>query len=407
MMKRVVITGMGCVTPIGNNKDAFIESLYKGEHGFGPLTLFEKKDLPVHYVAEVKDFKPKDYIDRKQVKRMDRATQFGVAASIMALQDATLTCENISERTGVIIGTGVGGIHSFYESTQAYLDQGYTYVNPLTVPKFIPNMIAGQVAITHQIHGHVSTVVNACAAGTHAIGDAYRLIKDGYQDVMLAGGADACITPVMLSGFINMQAHSTSDTLETACQPFDKDRTGFVLGEGAGVLVLESLEHALERNAKIYGEIVGYGITSDAYHMTSPDSEGKGAKRAVKSALEEARLKPDAIDYINAHGTGTIYNDRIEALVINEIFEQVVVNSTKSMTGHLMGAGGAVEAIATLAALNRQMVHGSKGIKTLDEACNLHVATKNEAVEIKYAISNSLGFGGHNGTLIFKKYGVE
>lgn len=407
MAHRVVVTGMGCISPLGHDKVSLFMNLLEGRHGFSGVSLYDDPRMKAKVVAQVKDFDPKKYIARKLVKRMDRSVHFALAASGAALEDAKLDLSSIDgNRFGVISGTGVGGISSFFEEAKAYLKEGPNYVNPLCVPKFIPNMAAGQISITYGARGHVNTCVSACAAGTHAIGDAYRLIKDGYQDLMVAGATDACITPVMHAGFVNMGAHTLADDPDRASRPFDQDRGGFVLGEGAAYLILERRDMALKRQAPIYGEIIGYGQTSDGYHMTSPHPEGHGAVRAMRLALEEASLKRHHIGYINAHGTGTLVNDRIEAMAINTVFDhKPYVNSTKSMVGHLMGAGGALEALVCLMTLQHGVVHPSVGIDRLDPEVALNIVREKTTYQGHYALSNSFGFGGHNGCLIFKRGG--
>lgn len=403
MANRVVVTGMGLVSPLGLDKETHFRGLMDGRHGFGPLSQFQEEGLKAKLVAEVKDFCGRNYMDRKLVKRTDRSVQFALAACKEALDESQLPCNSLDPyELGVVVGTGVGGIQTYFEEAKAYLDQGPSYVNPICVPKFIPNMAAGHISMAYGAKGHVTTLVTACAAGTHAIGEAYRLIKDGYQKAVLAGGTDACINPVMLAGFVNMQAHTLSEDADRACRPFDKDRSGFVLGEGAGFLVLEAYDLALERGAKILGEVVGYGHTGDGYHMTSPDPEGRGIIRCMTLALKEAGLSSGQVGYVNAHGTGTPINDQMEARAIEEVFgTDVYVNSSKSMTGHLMGAGGAVEAITSLMSLSKGYLHASIGIDHLD-AGNIKVIQEVTPYQGSYAMSNSLGFGGHNGSLIFK-----
>jgi 3-oxoacyl-[acyl-carrier-protein] synthase II len=402
MTTRVVVTGMGLVTPLGQSVDKTFDHLLRGRHGFGPLTLFDDPLLQKRIVAEIKDFEPKDHMDRKLIKRTDRCVHLALAASREAIEQSGLDLGSVDPYDfGIQIGTGVGGISSYFENAKAYLKQGPSYVNPICVPKFIPNMVAGHLSMTYGARGQVSSIVTACAAGTHAIGEAYRLIKDGYQKVILAGGSDACINPVMLSGFVNMQAHTLSIDPDKASRPFDRDRSGFVLGEGAGVLIMESYDHAKARGATILGEVVGYGHTGDGYHMTSPDPEGNGVLRCMENALKEASLSPDQVAYINAHGTGTLMNDAVEAQAIERMFGQtVLVNSTKSMVGHLMGAGGAVEAIICLKSMKEGQLHPSIGIDQLDTEIN--IIRQVTPINGTYAMSNSFGFGGHNGSLVFK-----
>ncbi len=409
MRRRVVITGIGCITPIGNNIETFYESLLEGKNGIDKITLFDATDSKCKLAAEVKHYNPRDHFDQKQVKRIDRVVQFGLIASKEAWEDSKLDTKKIDHtRLGVFVGTGVGGIQSYYEETIKFHEKGFNNVNPLCVPKFIPNMIAGHISMAHQAKGIVSTIITACAAGTHAIGESYRLIKDGYQDIMIAVGSEACINPVMQAGFINMNAHSRSSDKNRASIPFDKEREGFVLGEGSGALILENYEHALKRNAKIYGEVAGYGFTSDAYHMTAPDPEGEGVIRCMKQAIEDANIDHSDIGYINAHGTGTPYNDKFETKAIKKVFGEaantIPVSSTKSMIGHLLGAAGTVEAIASLMALNHGIIHQTIGLVDKDPECDLnYVVGQHRNLETSYVMSNSFGFGGHNGSIIFKK----
>lgn len=409
MKRRVVVTGIGCITPIGNNKEEFLKSLLAGKNGIDKITSFDASDSKSKLAAEVKKFNPRDHFSAKESKRIDRVVQFALVASREAYKDSKLNPSSIdSSRLGVIVGTGVGGINTYFEESKKYLEDGCNYVSPLCVPKFIPNMTSGHLAMEFGAKGIVNTMVTACAASTHAIGEAYRLIKDGYQDIMLAGGSEACINPVMQAGFLNMNAHSTSDDKDSASIPFDLNRDGFILGEGSAFMVLEAYESALERKAKIYGEIVGFGFTTDAYHMTSPEPNGEGIIRCMKQAIDEAGVKCSDIGYVNAHGTATVYNDRIESKAIESIFAEfatsIKVSSTKSMIGHLLGAAGAVEIIASLLCINEGMIHPTIGLKTKDPTCKLdYVLEKAEETSTSYFISNSFGFGGHNGSLLLKK----
>lgn len=408
MNKRVVITGMGAVTPIGNNAADFWEGIKSGKNGIDKITHFNTEDQKAIMGGEVKDF---EYPDKKAGKRLDRSSQFGLSAAKEAMEQSGLVCgENIEAgKIGVVAGTGIGGIMTLEKETVKAYDKGVGRVSALLVPMVIPNILAGNIAIELGAKGTCLGMVTACAAGTHAIGEAYRAIKHGYADAMIAGGAEAAFAPVCFSGFANMTALSTRTDKDRCSTPFDKERDGFVMGEGAGFVILEDLEKALARGAKIYGEVAGYGTTCDAYHITSPSPDGAGAAEAMKIAIDDAGIKPEQIDYINAHGTGTPYNDLFETIAIKTVFgeaaKQVPISSTKSMTGHLLGAAGAIEAIVSLQAINDSYVPATINLKVPDEELDLdYVPNQGRTKEIKYAMSNSLGFGGHNGTLVFKKY---
>ncbi len=410
-MRRIVITGLGCVTPIGIGKNEFWKSIKSGKSGVGPITRFDTSDFTSKIAAEVKDFKPEDYLDKKDAKRMDRFTQYAVVAARLAIEDGAIDLEELDKNNiGVILGTGIGGIETFETEHKKLLERGPKRVSPLLIPMMISNMGAAQISMDLGLKGSSMTITTACASATHAIGESFRMIEKGVMDMIVTGGAEASITPVGFAGFCSMKAMSTNnDNPETASRPFDKDRDGFIMGEGAGVIVLEELEHALKRGAKIYGEIVGYGSTSDAYHITQPDPEAMGGTNAMALALEEADIAYRDVGYINAHGTSTYFNDKLETIAIKNIFKEhakdINISSTKSMTGHLLGAAGGVEAIATTLALKTGIIPPTTNYNNPDPECDLNY-TPNKMVErdIEYAISNSLGFGGHNATLLFKKY---
>lgn len=410
MRNRVVVTGMGTITPIGNSVDEFWNGLKEKKVGIGPISVFDTTDYKVKLAAEVKGFEGKNYMDPKTAKRMERFSQFAVAASKEALEDAGINMEKEEPyRVGVCIGSGIGSLQSIEREYKRLLDKGPNRVNPLLVPLMIGNMAAGNVAIQFGLKGKCFNVVTACATGTHSIGEAFRSIQYGEADVMVAGGTEASITPLSIAGFGALTALSTSEDPLRASIPFDRERNGFVMGEGAGVVVLESLEHAKARGAKIYGELVGYGATCDAYHITSPAEDGSGAAKAMEVAIEDAGIKPEDIDYVNAHGTGTHHNDLFETkaikLALGQHAYEVSINSTKSMVGHLLGAAGGVEFITCVKSIEEGFIHATAGLETEDEDCDLNY-TKGEGVhrEIQYAISNSLGFGGHNASLVVKKF---
>ena len=410
MQKRVVITGMGTINPVGNNLNDYWNALLEGKCGIDIIKAFDPSDFKAKTAGEVKDFNPSELIGRKEAKRLDRFSQFAIVAAKEALAHSKLDMDKIDKnRAGAVIGSGIGGLATIEAEQTKLLNSGPDRVSPLFIPMAISNMAAGNVAITIGLKGICTSVVTACASATNAIGEAFKLIQSGNQDIVFAGGAEASITPLAIAGFASMTALSTSTDPKRASIPFDKDRDGFVMGEGAGVLVLESLEHAQERGADIYGEIVGYGCSSDAYHITSPEPSGEGGARAMSNALEDANVKPEEVIYINAHGTSTPYNDKIETAAIKRVFgehsKDMVINSTKSMTGHLLGAAGAVEAIASIMSLKEGVVHPTVGLVTPDDECDLdHVQGEKRVVDVKYALSNSLGFGGHNASLLFKKW---
>lgn len=408
--RRVVVTGLGAVTPIGNSVQEFWEGIREGKTGIGPITRFDAEAYKVHLVAEVKDFDPKKYMEPKMVRRMAPFAQYAVAAAKEAFEDAGLDMEKEDPfRAGVIIGSGVGDLHQVELCYDKILTKGPGRVPPLMVPLMISNMAAGNVSIQLGLRGKCSDVVTACASGTHSIGDAFRAIQYGDAEIMLAGGAESCICSTGVAGFDALTALTETDDPARASIPFDRDRDGFVLGEGAGVVVLEELEHALARGAEIYAEVVGYGATADAYHITSPAEDGSGAAKAMTLAMEEAGADPSEVEYINAHGTSTHHNDLFETRAIHMAFgeaaEKVVVNSTKSMIGHLLGAAGGVEFITCVKSIQDGFIHQTVGTKEPGEGCDLDYAIGAPVEkEIRYAMSNSLGFGGHNATVLLKKF---
>lgn len=408
--RRVVVTGVGAVTPLGNDIETSWKNIIEGKSGVGPLTRINAEEFPAKVAAELKDFNPEVFIEKKDVRKMDRFTQYAVAASLMAVKDSGLIInEENAPRVGVWIGSGIGGMETFEQQYETFLNRGYRRVSPFFVPMMIPDMATGQVSITIGARGFNSCTVTACATGTNSIGDAFKVIQRGDADAMVTGGAEAPITKMAVAGFCANTALSTNPDPNTASRPFDKNRDGFVMGEGAGIVVLEELEHALARGAKIYAEIVGYGATGDAYHITAPAPGGEGGARAMKMAIEDAGFKVEEIDYINAHGTSTDYNDKYETMAIKEVFGEhaykLAVSSTKSMTGHLLGAAGGVEAIFTVLAMKEGVLPPTINYETPDPECDLdYVPNASRQKEIKAAISNSLGFGGHNATIAFKKY---
>lgn len=410
-LKRVVLTGLGAITPIGIGKDSFWNSLLQGNSGIDNITRFDTKNYDVKIAGEVKGFEPQDYIDKKEAKRMDRFSQFAVAATKLAIEDGKIDLESLDrERIGTIIGSGVGGIETIENEVTKYNDRGPSRVSPVFIPTMISNMAAGQISMKFGLKGSSMTITTACASATHAIGESFRMIKAGYLDMVVSGGTEAAVTPVAIAGFANMKALSTRNDAPTkASRPFDKDREGFIMGEGAGIVILEELEHALKRGATIYAELVGYGSTSDAFHLTQPDPEAKGATKAMALALEDGDVNYKEVGYINAHGTSTYFNDKFETLAIKNVFKEhayeLNISSTKSMTGHLLGAAGGIEVIATALALNTGKIPPTINYETPDEECDLNY-TPNKMVErdIEYALSNSLGFGGHNASILLKKY---
>ena len=413
-MKRVVITGIGAVTPVGIGVDAMWENIKAGVCGIDEITHFDTSDFDIKLAAEVKDFQAVDYgIAKKEARRMDRYCQFACAAANLALTDAgTEFKEEDPFRVGVILGSGIGGINTLEEEHTKALEKGYNRVSPFFIPMMISNMGCGMIAMQHGFKGDNFTAVTACSSANHAIGEAFRKIKYGYLDVAVAGGAEATITKFAASGFNNMGALSKSQDKARASIPFDKERDGFIMGEGSVMLILEELEHARARSAKIYGEIVGYGATADAYHITSPDPEGAGAIKAMELSIGEAGITTEDVGYINAHGTSTPINDKYETNAVKKVFgeraSQVPISSTKSMTGHMLGAAGAIEAAITCLALRDGVLPPTAGYKVPDEECDLDYITEGaRKADIEYAITNSLGFGGQNATLCLKKFEDE
>lgn len=410
MSRRVVITGLGVISPVGNTVDEFWNNLRQGKCGINKTLAFDTSEFEVKVSGEVKNFDEKNYMDRKTAKRMDRFSHFAIAASLEALNMSGLDLDKEDlTRIGVIIGSGIGSLETIEIEEQKLIQRGPDKVSPMLIPKIIANIAAGNVAIRFGIKGICSCVVTACASGTNSIGDAFRAIQYGTTDIMLAGGAESTICPLAIAGFTSLTALSTTVDPLKASKPFDKNRNGFVLGEGAGVLILEELEHALNRGANILAEIIGYGSTCDAYHITSPSPGGEGAIRCMELAILDGGISKDKISYINAHGTSTEYNDKFETMAIKEVFGdlayKIPISSTKSMTGHLLGAAGAIEAIACVKSIQDNYVHPTIGYETPDEDCDLdYVPNVGREVEVNYTLSNSLGFGGHNASLVFKKY---
>lgn len=408
--KRVVVTGIGAVSPVGNDAKTTWENIIAGKSGIGPLTRVNPDDYPAKVAAEVKDFDIEQYIEKKEARKMDRFTHYALAASMMAVKDANLTInDEIANRVGVWIGSGIGGMETFENQFETFQKRGYRRVSPFFVPMMIPDMAAGQVSIFLGAKGINSCTVTACATGTNSIGDAFKVIQRGDADVMITGGAEAPITRMSVAGFCANTALSTNPDFNTASRPFDLNRDGFVIGEGAGIIILEELEHALARGATIYAEIVGYGATGDAHHITAPAPGGEGGVRAMQAALNDGNLSPEDIDYINAHGTSTEYNDKYETMAIKEVFGEhaykLAISSTKSMTGHLLGAAGGVEAILSVLAIKEGIIPPTINLETPDPECDLdYVAEGARKQEVNVALSNSLGFGGHNATIVFKKY---
>lgn len=409
--RRVVVTGLGMISPLGLDVQSSWQAIIQGKSGVGYITHFDAKDYPVRIAAEVKGFDPTKYIELKEVKKMDRFIHFAIAATEMAIVDSKLkiTPEN-SERIGIVIGSGMGGLPAIEYYHQVLLEKGWKRVSPFFIPMVIINLAAGQISIKYGIKGPNLAVTTACATGNHSIGEAFRMIQYGDADVMIAGGTEAVITPMAVAGFAIMRALSTrNEEPEKASRPFDVDRDGFVMGEGSGILILEELEHALKRGAKIYAELVGYGMTSDAYHITAPAPEGEGGARCMKMALNDAGISPEQIDYINAHGTATKQGDELETQAIKTIFGEhsykLCVSSTKSMTGHLLGAAGGIEAIFTILSIYEDIVPPTINLDNPDPECDLDYVPYNaKKKEIKYAMTNSFGFGGTNASLIFKKF---
>lgn len=409
-MKRVVITGMGTVNPLGKNVPEFWDNIVANKNGLSFIDQFDASDFPVKIVGAVKDFDSSEYIDKKEARRMDRFTQFALYSSYEAIKDCGTDFKDVDPfRCGVIVGVGIGGLKLTEDEHEKFM-QKPDKVSVFYIPMMIANMAAGTISMKTGFKGDNYCTTTACSSATHAIGEAFRKIKDGYLDVCIAGGAESCITRFALGGFNNMKALSKAEDLDKASTPFDLDRQGFVLGEGSGILVLEELEHAKARGAKIYAEVVGYGASCDAYHMTSPSPTGEAAAHAMKMAYTEAGLNPEDIDYINAHGTSTGLNDKYETNAVKialgeDAARKVVINSTKSMIGHLLGAAGGVEAIVTALSIKNDLVHKTTNYNTPDPECDLDYAVDgNRNMTVNAALSNSLGFGGHNATICLKKY---
>ena len=409
-MKRVVVTGMGAITPIGNNLNEFWENIKKGTVGIDNITKFDTTDFKVKLAAEVKNYNPEDYMDKKAAKRMELFSQYAVIAAGEAIKQSGLDLDTEDlTRIGVCVGSGIGSLQAMEREHTRLLEKGPSRISPMLVPMMITNMAAGNVAIAYGLQGKCTNIVTACATGTHSIGDAARYIQCGDADVMVCGGTESAVTPIGIGGFSALTALTTETDKNKASIPFDKNRSGFVLGEGAGIVVLESYEHAVNRGAVILAEFAGYGATCDAFHITSPAEDGDGATRAMTLAIKEANIKPEDVDYINAHGTSTHHNDLYETRAIKKAFKdaayKVNVNSTKSMVGHMLGAAGAVEFIVCVKSIMENYIHQTVGYENLDEELDLDY-TKNARTdrEVRYAISNSLGFGGHNGSILVKKF---
>lgn len=409
MSRRVVVTGMGAITPVGLNVDTFFQSLKEGRHGFGIISKFDSRDFKCHVAAEVKGFDGKDYMDFKAAKRMELFSQYAVAAAGQALEDADIRMEEEDPyRVGCAIGSGVGSLQAIEREYEKMINKGPSRINPLMVPLMISNMAAGNVSIQFGLKGKSINLVTACATGTHSIGEAFRSIQYGEADVMAAGGTESCITPLGIGGFCALKALSGVEDPNKCSLPFDKNRSGFVMGEGAGVVILEELGHAKRRNAHIYAEVLGYGSTSDAYHITSPAEDGMGAAKAMLFALKDGGVAPTDITYINAHGTGTHLNDLFETRAIKNAFGEhaykIHINSTKSMVGHLLGAAGAVEFVTCVKEIEEGFLHKTVGYETPDEEMDLDYCKEPYEEEVPYALSNSLGFGGHNASILVGKY---
>ncbi len=409
--RRVVVTGLGAVTPLGLDVKSTWKAIIEGKSGVGYITQFDTTNYPVRIAAEVKGFDPTQYIEPKEIKRMDRFIHFAIAATQMALEDAGLKIsEENPERIGVVIGSGMGGLPAIEYYHKVLLEKGWKRVSPFFIPMLIINLAAGQISIRYGIKGPNLAVTTACATGNHAIGEAFRMIQYGDADVMICGGTEAVIAPMAVAGFSVMKALSTrNDEPERASRPFDADRDGFVIGEGSGIIILEELEHALKRGAKIYAELAGYGMTADAYHITAPAPEGEGGARCMKRALEDAGVKPEEVDYINAHGTSTKQGDELETQAIKSVFGEhaykLCVSSTKSMTGHLLGAAGGVEAIFTILSVYEDIIPPTINLDNPDPECDLdYVPYKPRKRQVRCAITNSFGFGGTNASLVFKKF---
>ena len=408
--RRVVVTGIGTINPIGHNVEETWKSIEEGKCGIAPISLFDTKDMKVTLAGEVKDFDVTKYIDKKEAKKMDRFIQMGMIAAKEAVTDSGLDINNIdSHRFGVIVSSGIGGLGSIEKIYQTGEKRGFDRVSPFFIPMTISNLAAGHIAIAYHAQGLCTCPVTACAGGTNAIGDAFRNIRDGYQDVMIAGGCEASVTPLGIGGFTSMKALSDATDPKRASIPFDKERNGFVMGEGAGILILEELEHALKRGAHIYGEMTGYGVSCDAHHITAPLPNGEGGAYAMQNALDDAGISYDVIDYINAHGTSTHLNDLCETEAIKSVFKEhaykLAVSSTKGHTGHCLGAAGGIEAVLSVLALKHDFIPPTLNYQVKDEECDLNVVPNiGVKKDLHYVMSNSLGFGGHNASIIFKEY---
>lgn len=409
-MKRVVITGMGTINPIGHNVNETWESIKNKECGIQEISLIDSSTYKTKFDAEIKNYDPNEFFDPKTAKRNDRYTQFGIIAAREAVKDSGITKENSDHsRIGTYFSSGIGGLTTIQEQCQIYFEKGNSRISPLFIPMGISNMAAGTIAIEHGFKGESMSIVTACASSAHAIGEAYRAIQLGEEDIILAGGSEASINEVALAGFENMKALTHATEVDRASIPFDAERSGFVMGEGAGAIILEELEHAKARGAKIYAELIGYGSTTDAYHITSPSPDGEGGANAMARALRNAKIKPEEVDYINAHGTSTHLNDAIETKAIKATFgehaKKLMVSSTKGNTGHLLGGAGVLEAIISIKAINESLVPPTINYKVKDEECDLDIVPNEpRKADIKVAMSNSLGFGGHNATIIVRKY---
>jgi len=409
MSRRVVVTGLGIVCPIGNDKEEVWSSVVEGKCGIAPITHYDTSSQKVKLAGEVKNLDLDRYVDRRESRKMDKYTQFAMAAAEQAMQDSgLLQLDESRERWGVIMSSGIGGIGTIENEKVRGIEKGYDRVSPYFIPMSIVNMAAGHIAIRYGLHGMCTSVVTACASAANAIGDSFRHIRDGYGDIMVAGGAEAAITPLCIGGFTSLKALTTATDPERASIPFDAERSGFIMGEGAGALILEEYEHAKQRGAHIYAEIAGYGTNCDAYHITAPSPQGIGAEKCMRLAMEDAGITPEDVDYINAHGTSTKMNDSCESAAIRRIFSadpmRVCVSSTKSMTGHLLGASAAVEAVITAEAVEKDFVPPTVHYQVPDPECELNVVPgKGHPTKICYALSNSFGFGGHNVTLVFRK----
>ena len=410
MKKRVVVTGIGVISPVGNTKDEFWSAIVSGKNGVGPMTSFDCKDYTSRIAGEVKDFTPHPFIPKKELRRMEKFVQFAVTAAKEAVDDSGLDISKEDPfRIGVLVGSGIGSLRIIEEQHKVILERGPSRITPFLIPMLIVNMASGHISIMFKIKGPNSCTTTACAAGTHALGDAFRIIQKGDADMMISGGTESCITALGVGGFCALKALSTrNDEPERASRPFDKERNGFVMAEGAGIAVLEELEHAKKRNANIYGEVIGFGMSGDAYHMTAPDPSAEGPARCMQNALEDAGIKPEQVSYINAHGTSTLLNDKVETLAIKKVFggyaKKVPISSTKSMTGHLLGAAGGVEFAACCLAIKNDTIPPTINYENPDPECDLdYVPNKARKAKVNIAISDSLGFGGHNATICVKK----